>query len=255
MAQNKSAMMPVNVSAVSYLNTLPFLHGLKQSAVAKDIRLSLAPPFRCAELLQTNEVDISLTPVAVLPFLENYHLISDYCLGAVSSVRTVVLLSDTPLEKIQKIYLDSHSRTSAMLIQILAKQYWKINPEFIPLTDANFPLKSGEGCLLIGDKVFSHEQHFAYCYDLADAWIAFTGEPFVFAAWVSTKKIDEHFLQSFNQALEYGVTHIAEAVATEAPTFDSALAVDYLTNNINYLFDKKKCNGLELFLQLVKEYV
>ncbi len=245
----------VTVSAVSYLNTVPFLHGLKQSAVANHIRLLLAPPARCAALLEAGEVDISLTPVAALPALQPVQLISDYCLGAVGPVRTVVLLSDSPLENIHTVYLDPQSRTSVQLARVLAKEFWHITPSFEPLADTVFPLKAGEGVVLIGDKVFSHERQFAYCYDLSDAWIRFTGKPFVFAAWATRKKIDASFIQLFNEALAYGVAHIAEAVAVEASTFDASLAVDYLTNNMNYLFDERKREGLQEFLGYAKGMV
>jgi len=244
-------MIPVNVAAVSYLNTVPLLHGLKQSAAARDIRLSLMPPSACAAALEAGEVALSLTPVAAIPHLPAHYFVSDYCIGATGAVRTVVLLSNTPLDALKTVYLDPHSRTSVQLVQVLAARYWKIKPVFAPLTDAVLPLKSGEGCVMIGDKVFSHEQQHAYRYDLAEAWVAFTGKPFVFAAWISTQKLDNGFLQSFNEALQYGVTHIREAIAAEAAGFDAALATDYLMHNIHYLFDENKKEGLHLFLNLL----
>lgn len=243
-------MTPVNIAAISYLNTLPFLFGLKQSEVAKHIRLSLAPPARCAELIETGAVDIALTPVAAIPQLKNSAIITDYCIGAIAPVRTVVLLSDAPLDAIRTIYLDRHSRTSAMLVRVLAGQFWHIKPAFKPLTPSSFPIKHDEGCVMIGDKVFSHERQFLYRYDLAKAWIRFTGKPFVFAAWVAAKSPHPAFLRLFNDALEYGTAHIADAVAAEAPAFDATLAVDYLTRNIHYRFDEDKRLGMALFLTL-----
>ncbi len=241
--------MPVNVAAVSYLNTIPFLYGLKQSVVAEEINLTLVPPAQCAELLETGAVAMALTPVAALPGLPRYHLTGNYCIGAGGPVRTVVLLANTPVENIQTVYLDAHSRTSVMLVRILAKHYWKIAPGFRPFSADVLPLKEGEGCLLIGDKVFAHEQDFRYRYDLAEAWLAFAGQPFVFAVWASTAPQDTAFLERFNAALEYGVTHIAEAIATEAGGFDKATATDYLTTNIDYAFDRRKQSGLQTFLE------
>ncbi|MDR1680398.1 MAG: menaquinone biosynthesis protein [Prevotellaceae bacterium] len=241
-------MMPVNVAAVSYLNTVPFLHGLKRSAAARYIRLSLAPPAQCAAMIESRQADIALTPVAAIPALNNATIITDYCLGAIAPVRTVVLLSDTPLEAIRTIYLDPDSRTSSALVRLLAANYWRIGAAFAPLTVDAFPIKQGEGCVMIGDKVFSHERQFLYRYDLAEAWIRFTGTPFVFAAWVAVKPLPEAFLRLFNEALGYGVGHICEAVAAEAPAFDAALAFDYLTNNIHYRLDEDKHRGMKHFL-------
>ncbi|MDR0728934.1 MAG: menaquinone biosynthesis protein [Prevotellaceae bacterium] len=243
-------MMPINVAAVSYLNTVPFLHGLKQSAVARYVRLSLAPPAQCAAMIVAGHAHIALTPVAAIPQLKKYTLVADYCLGAVAPVRTVVLLSDTPLDAIRTIYLDTHSRTSVALVRILAERYWHITPTFAPLTMDAFPIQPNEGCVMIGDKVFSHEQQFLYRYDLADEWIRFTGLPFVFAAWTTVKPIPPTLLRMFNEALAYGVAHIAESVAAEAPAFDATLAIDYLTNNIHYPFDEDKQRGMNLFLTM-----
>jgi chorismate dehydratase len=245
-------MMPVTVSAVSYLNTVPFMHGLKQSAIAKAIRLSLAPPAVSAALFEDGKVTVALMPVAAIPHLPACHFISDYCLGASRTVRTVVLLSNTPLPDIQTVYLDPHSRTSVVLVQILAAHFWKITPAFLPFNESLLPLKTGESCVLIGDKVFDCEAHYAYRYDLAEAWVRFTGKPFVFAAWVSRQKLDNCFLQLFNEALRYGVTHISEAIAAEAAHFDASLAAEYLTNNIDYAFDEAKHQGMELFWQYLK---
>ncbi|MDR0667494.1 MAG: menaquinone biosynthesis protein [Prevotellaceae bacterium] len=243
-------MTPVNVTAISYLNTLPFLFGLKQSEVAKHVRLSLAPPARCAELMENGATDIALTPIAAIPQLKTGAIIADYCIGAIAPVRTVVLLSDTSLENIRTIYLDRHSRTSVMLARVLAGQFWHIKPAFKPLTPSSFPIKQDEGCVMIGDKVFSHERQFLYRYDLAEAWIRFTGKPFVFAAWVAVKPQRPAFLRLFNDALEYGIAHIADAVVAEAPAFDATLAVEYLTHNIHYRFDEEKRRGMNLFLTL-----
>jgi chorismate dehydratase len=253
MAQNNSEMMPVTVSAVSYLNTVPFLHGLKQSAIAKSIRLSLSPPAGSAALFEAGETDVSLLPVAAIPHLSSCHFISDYCIGASGAVRTVVLLSNTPLPDIHTIYLDPHSRTSIVLVQILAKYFWNIAPAFRQFDESLLPLKTGESCVLIGDKVFACEAHYTHRYDLAEAWMHFTGKPFVFAAWVSREKLDTHFVSLFNEALHYGITHIHEALAAEAVHFDAALAEGYLTHNIDYAFDTAKRQGMELFWQLLRD--
>ena len=39
----------LKISAVSYLNTIPFIHGLKQSELIKIINLQLDYPSICAE--------------------------------------------------------------------------------------------------------------------------------------------------------------------------------------------------------------
>ena len=44
--------------------------------------------------------------------------VSDYCIGCDGPVRSVCLFSDVSIEKIDKIYLDHHSRTSVELLRV-----------------------------------------------------------------------------------------------------------------------------------------
>ncbi|MCB0401553.1 MAG: menaquinone biosynthesis protein, partial [Flavobacteriales bacterium] len=174
--------MKVKVSAVSYLNTLPFLYGIKQSGLEQEIDLSLDIPSDCARKLLNDEVDLGLVPVAIIPQLKEHHIISDYCIGADGPVDTVALFSDVPLEEIENIYLDYHSRSSVTLVQLLAKAFWKIKPNWIRAEEGFIDQIQGTTAgVVIGDRTFGLSKK--YKYDLAEAWKAFTGKPFVFAAW------------------------------------------------------------------------
>ena len=69
-------MVKYKISTVSYLNTIPFIYGLKNSPIFGQIELSLDFPALCADKLIRGEVDIALVPVAVIPQLENAYIIS-----------------------------------------------------------------------------------------------------------------------------------------------------------------------------------
>lgn len=108
-------MKKIRISAVKYANTYPFIFGLKDSGFDKKIILDTDHPAECAYKLITNRADIGLIPVAALPQLKEYHIISDYCIGSNGDVRTVMLLSNSRFEKISTIYLDYRSLTSVKL--------------------------------------------------------------------------------------------------------------------------------------------
>ena len=72
----------IRISAISYLNSLPFVYGIKNSGFLTDYQMDLDAPAVCAQKLITDSVDIGLVPVAVLPELKNYHLLTNYCIGA-----------------------------------------------------------------------------------------------------------------------------------------------------------------------------
>ena len=96
-------MVKYKVSAVSYLNTIPFIYGLKQSKLMETIDLSLDYPAICADKLIRREVDIALIPVVAISQLENPYIISDYCIGSDGEVDTVCLYSDVPIQEIKSI--------------------------------------------------------------------------------------------------------------------------------------------------------
>jgi len=243
-------MKTLNISAVSYLNTYPFVYGIQQSGYLQDYHLYLEVPSMCAERLKSGEADIALVPVGALPDFRNYYFISDYCLGAVKKVITVLLLSHKPLEKIKKVYLDFDSRTSAKLVQILARSFWKIEPVFERLKPGQAEDDTErEAMVAIGDKTFVMREKYPYSYDLADEWIRFTGMPFVFAVWVSLKPMPIEVVGQLNKALQYGIKNIdgtLDYFRSKLP--ENADCRKYLTQNISYTFDKAKKEGLNLFL-------
>ena len=117
-------MVKYKVSAVSYLNTVPFIHGLKQSELIHNIDLQLDYPSICADKLINGTVDFALVPVVVIPKLQA-HIISDYCIGADGVVDSVCLYSDVPITEIESIGLDYQSRTSVELLRLLLTEYWQ----------------------------------------------------------------------------------------------------------------------------------
>jgi chorismate dehydratase len=114
-------MDKIRISAVKYANTYPFIYGLTESGFDKKIILETDHPADCAAKLIKGNVDIGLIPVASLPKLKEYHIISDYCIGANGNVRTVLLLSNCQFEEIETIYLDYRSRSSVVLSKYLQK--------------------------------------------------------------------------------------------------------------------------------------
>ncbi len=247
-------MTRTRIAAVSYLNTIPFIHGIRHAGNDLRAELLLSPPAGCAEALETGKADIALIPVAGIPGIQNIEIIGNHCIGAHESVRTVVLMSVSPLEEIHTVYLDPHSRTSVALVRVLADNYWNIAPRWLPLTDFDdVKPTQGVGYTLIGDKVFGYEPLFPYNYDLAGAWHAWTGLPFVFAAWVARRGVDPHAVQALEKALDYGVDHIEEAVTADLVErqrgIDHTAAVRYLTENIDFRLDGPKRQSMQLFFE------
>ena len=246
-------MVKYKVSAVSYLNTIPFIYGLKQSELIKIIDLQLDYPSICADKLINGTVDLSLVPVVVIPKLKHPYIISDYCIGANGSVDTVCLYSDISIDKIESIGLDYQSRTSVALLKVLLKEYWKLNPKFIN-EEVGFEdnIKGKHAALVIGDRAFTLSAKHKFIYDLSVIWKEMTGLPFVFAAWVANKKLPQNFISNFNTALEKGLSDIDRALALEGDNYLNCTNSEYYLNNkISYNLDAEKKKGMELFMKKV----
>ncbi len=240
----------IKVSAVSYLNSKPLIYGLLNTDIADAIELSLDIPSLCAKKLLNDEADIGLIPIAILPKLKEYFILSDYCIGADGAVSSVNLYSDVPLSEIENILLDYQSRTSVMLCQVLAKYYWKINPEWINADD-NFvqEIKGTSAGVIIGDRTFDKKGVYKYTFDLALEWKNFTGLPFVFACWVANKKLPDDFVERFNKSIAFGIENKEAAIQEWIDKSDSKVDVrEYLEKYISYPLNHQKRMGMELFL-------
>jgi len=248
----------IKVSAVSYLNTLPFLHGINNSEIIDEMELFLDNPSDCAKKLLNGEVDLGLVPVAILPQLKSHYIVSDYCIGAEGEVESVALFSDVPLNEIESVYLDYQSKTSVSLVKLLAEEHWKIAPKWLKAAEGyENQIEGTTAGVIIGDRTFNLSKDFNYKYDLASEWKKFTGLPFVFACWVSNKKLQLDFITKFNNAMKSGIEDIDEVVLNYT---DGSIPKEklhhYLTQKISYQLDGRKKKAIQKFLKsIAKEEV
>jgi chorismate dehydratase len=239
----------IRVGAVNYLNTKPLIYGFEHGMMEERVELRKDFPSRIAVMLLENEIDIGLVPVSIIPEMNEHYIVSDYCIGCDGEVASVCLFSEVPLNTIEKILLDYQSRTSIELLKILIKEFWKIDPVLEETTgEYQSKISGSTAALVIGDRALEQREISTYIYDLGLEWKKFTGLPFVFAAWVSNKKLEADFIASFNEANAYGLGKIDKIVLDNSySTFDLN---KYYTKNISYLLDGRKKESMEVFKKL-----
>lgn len=244
-------MDKIRVGTVNYLNTKPLEYGLKKQPIFDKIELVDDYPAHLADMLLQGTIDVGLIPVAAIPKLSEYYIVGDYCIGTEGEVASVCLFSEVPIEEIKKVYLDYQSRSSVALLKWLMKESWGNSPELILATDENYrsEIKGTTAGLVIGDRALAQRKISTFIYDLGLEWKKITGLPFVFAAWVSTKKLPEEFIDMFNKANATGLEHIDEIVA--ANPFDIYDLKKYYTIHINYILDASKRKAMQKFLELI----
>lgn len=240
----------IKIGIVNYLNTKPLLYGIQHSPVSEDIILIEDYPANIARMLVEGSIDAGLVPVAVIPHLNEYHIVADYCIGCDGAVASVALFSQAPVEAVQKVLLDYQSRTSVALAKVLMKEYWKITPQLADTkSDYRSLIKGTTAGVVIGDRALEQRKVSEYVYDLGQAWKELTGLPFVFAAWISNKPLPDDFIAAFNAANKLGLEHIDEVVAENPyPVFDLH---QYYTRYIRYELDEEKRKGLDKFLSFL----
>ncbi len=242
-------MKKIKVGIVNYLNTAPLIYGLKNSPVIDEIELIPDYPANLAKDLLDGTIDLGLVPVAVIPQLNQWWLMSDYCIGCEGPVASVCIFSDVPIENVERVLLDYQSRTSVELAKLLISDYWKLDAELIDAAeDFQQHIKGTTAGLVIGDRSFSQRKVSKYAYDLGEAWKSFTGLPFVFAAWISNKPLEADFIRSFNNANAYGVDNISNVIASL--NFNNSVNLEeYFSKYISYNLDEPKRKALRKFLQ------
>jgi chorismate dehydratase len=238
----------IRIGAVSYLNTKPLIYGFENGMMKKEVDLLIDYPSKIAAMLLNDEIDVGLIPVAVIPEMEKHFIISDYCIGSDGRVASVCLFSEVPLYDIKTILLDYQSRTSVALLKVLIKEHWKINVAFENTSgDYESKISGTTAGLIIGDRALMQRKKSRFIFDLGEEWKNFTGLPFVFAAWISNKKLDMDTIQRFNEANSFGLNKIEEVV-DQNPYKDFDLR-HYYTDCISFKMDENKKKGLRLFLE------
>ncbi|HRG83068.1 MAG TPA: menaquinone biosynthesis protein [Chitinophagaceae bacterium] len=244
-------MKKIRVGIVNYLNTRPLIYGLLQPPVSDLIELTGDYPAKVAEQLMNDEIDIGLVPVAVLQKMPEYHIIGNYCIGTEGEIASVALFSEVPLSEIRKVYLDYQSRTSVALLKYLMKESWGINPEITQAENENYrdEIKGTTAGLVIGDRAFEQRRKSTFIYDLGSEWKAITGLPFVFAVWVSKKKLPEEFVRIFDTANAFGLDFIDNIVAES--NYSLYELKKYYKLHLSYHLDDQKRKGMARFLELI----
>lgn len=235
----------MKIANVSYVNSIPFRYGLQKNFKGELVQLV---PSAIANGLEHDDIDVGLVPVAAYLGNQSWQIVSEYCIGAVGPVKTVLVVSKKPIHQVRSICYDSDSRSSNMLTKVLSAYYWQISPEEVEVQNA-------EARVIIGDKAFLDYPEYEYVYDLSAEWFAFQQLPFVFAVWVSNKVLSEEAVENLNVCFKYGLDHLGEAVdcyRQELPV-SVAEASEYLVSNISFTLDEKKKEAIQRFADLASK--
>ncbi|HMC30919.1 MAG TPA: menaquinone biosynthesis protein, partial [Candidatus Angelobacter sp.] len=255
-------MPPLRISAISFLNTAPlmwdFENGDSAARLRQNFEISYTIPSHCAEQLKQGSADIGIIPVAAYTEIPDLVIVPDVAIAAKNKVRSILLVSKTPLEKIRSVATDDSSRTSAALVEIYLRKFVGTDAGFIrQKPNLKEMLRWHDAALLIGDPALQARTDGYHVYDLAEEWRRWTGRPFVFAFWAVRKAALQgrspglNIARVFQQSRDHGLRHIPEIAAAWAPKLglSAGLISNYLTENVDYSLDSENLEGLQLFFR------
>src|SRR6266849_3187112 len=177
-------MRRLRISAISYLNTAPLMWDFEHGEAGSDFDITYTLPSACALALESGEADIGIIPAAAYAVIPGLQVLPGVAIASRRAVRSILLVSKVPVEKIRTVALDTSSMTSVALTKILFEKWLGGGRTFTPKApDVEKMLAQHDAGLLIGDPALQIDRSRYLTLDLAEEWIRFTGKPFVFAFW------------------------------------------------------------------------
>jgi chorismate dehydratase len=245
-------MAQLRIGAVGYLNARPLTWALDREPDRWLVRYDV--PSVCAALLHDGSVDLGLIPSIEYLSAPDYRLVPGIGIGSRGAVASVALYTRTPIGDVTSIALDTSSRTSVTLIQVLCRHLFGIAPRFVPHgPDLAAMTSAHDAGLLIGDPAFDvdHEALGLHKIDLGDAWLSLTGKPFIYAAWTGRPGAANGDVVGRLQAAQAEGLAATDAIAAEYGRGDrgrTARAARYLRDNVKYSLGSDEAQGLQMFL-------
>ena len=257
-------MRRLRVSAISYLNTAPLMWDFEHVGSGSDFDVSYTLPSSCAAALQNGSADIGIIPAAAYATIGDLLILPGVAIASKQGVRSILLVSKVPVERIQTVAVDSSSLTSVVLLQILFTKWWGGRRPFTTMApDVERMFKQHDAGLVIGDPALKVDRSRYFTYDLAEEWIRLTGRPFVFAFWAVRQAALKDLSPTldlasiFQESRDHGVqAKNLERIAKEwAPRMDLSESdiKSYLSQNIHYYLDSACLDGMQLFFRYAEE--
>ena len=247
----------IRLGAVGYLNARPLVFGLEANP-RFDVRYDI--PSECARLLHAHEIDVGLIPsIEYLRGPHPYTFVAGPAVTSCGPVASVAIFTRREPRDIRTIAMDTSSRTSVALAEILLRRRFGIAPTSVPMPpDLDAMLGRADAALIIGDTALflDHAAAGVRKIDLGDAWTTMTGLPFVYAFWTGwPDAVSAEDAEALERARDAGARHADEVAAAYYPDDvpRQAIARGYLRDNIRYFLGDAEIEGLRTFYAYASE--
>jgi len=263
----RATRLKPKVGHIQFLNCLPLYYGLVKSHALLDVELIKGNPTELNNLLISGSLDMS--PISSIEYARHHEsllLFPDFTVSSDGEVKSILFLSRFPIEKLKgkKVALTSTSATSHVLLKLVLKHGYNVEPEYIVCRpDLDSMLSAADAALLIGDialKYYVDAKDF-YLYDLGAEWKKLTGKKMVYAVWAVNRdfagtqvETTEYVFDIFKKSMDYSVQHLPEIAeyAAKWEPFSSSFLINYF-RSLRFDFGKDYQEGLLHFYRLASE--
>lgn len=249
----------MRVGLVESMNARPLTWGLEIDPAIEKVYSS---PKRLAEMLLAGELDTAL--ISSVECLRNngslgYSRSVGVC--AHSKVRSILFYENKRTPD-KTITVDSGSKSSVALLQVLLRMRNGVNPETEPREPSwiQSRIREGDGShLLFGDCALLTPRNTRdyTIYDLAQWWNQTTHTSFIFALWAypKNKPLPDSV---FQKSLEQGKERISDIIRSERVKCTDQFRIrdleKYLTQDLHFLPTESDWKGLGIYEGKLKEF-
>jgi chorismate dehydratase len=260
-------MCALRVSAISFLNTAPLMWDFEHTPPAEireNFTIQYTVPSQCAAALAAGEADLGIIPVITAARIPKLVVLPDVAIASRGPVKSILLAGHRPIEEIRTVAVDTSSRSSVGLVEILLTKFFGGRRELRPMAPSlGTMLAECDAALVIGDAALVAATDGLYAYDLGELWREKTGLPFVYAVWAARRAALEAmppslplgtiFRCSRDRGLEApSLTAIGREWAPRLGMSEGGI-VAYLRENIHYSLDAECRQGLARYFELAAE--
>jgi len=170
----------MRLGRIPWINCYPVYGALDRGLVPCDAEVVSGTASDLNDLMAAGELDLSV--VSAVEYARNaaaYHLLPDLAISCDGPVHSVRLFSRRPITDLDgaTVLLSSSSRTSVLLLELLCRHRWAVNPRFATVRAEATDLKAlaqfpHDAVLVIGDAalLLASRGMYPHHVDLGEAW-------------------------------------------------------------------------------------
>jgi chorismate dehydratase len=259
----------MRLGRIPWINCYPIYGAIDRGLVQVPAELVSGTASELNDLLAAGALNVSV--VSAVEYARNaaaYHLLPDLAITCDGPVHSVALFSKRPVEDLSRcnVLLSASSRTSVLLLELLCRHRWGIDPELTTVRAEASDLNTlaalpHEAVLVIGDAALhlSTDSVYPVRVDLGSEWKSWTGLPFVFAVWAARRETPQGAVRAVHRRLlesrTWGLAHLdlLAAAAAENTGVSEQVCRAYL-DDLDYALSYRHLAGLtDFFRRLAQE--